>query len=291
MGARTLLGTAAACSVALAALFTAATAAPADAATGAGSYVALGDSYTAGPLISPSDAGAPALCLRSTANYPHDTATALGLSLTDASCSGATVSDMTSSQYAWTAPQFNALSANTSVVSLGIGGNDNNTFITAVAGCAALGSLDPINIGAPCKAAFGSRFTDAITSDGPNIAAALQRIHQLAPHAQVFVVGYPDILPHSGNCWLQLPITTQDVAYLDGVERALDTMLRSEAAANNATYVDTYTPSVGHDACRPESTRWVEPLIPATDALTVHPNRAGESAMASALESAIRAAS
>jgi lysophospholipase L1-like esterase len=288
MGARTLLGTAAACSVALAALFTAA-AAPADAATG--SYVALGDSYTAGPLISPGDPSASVLCLRSTANYPHDTATALGLSVTDVSCSGATVSDMTGSQYPGVAPQFNALDASTSVVSLGIGGNDNNTFITAVGGCAALGALDPIDIGAPCKAAFGSRFADAITSDGPNIAAALQRIHQLAPHAKVFVVGYPDILPHSGNCWLQLPITTQDVAYLDGVERDLDGMLQSEAAANGATFVDTYTPSVGHDACRPESNRWVEPLIPATDALTVHPNRAGESAMASALESAIRAAS
>jgi hypothetical protein len=55
---------------------------PANAAAG-GEYVALGDSYTSGPLISPA-ATAPALCLQSAANYPHLTAAALGLSLTAA---------------------------------------------------------------------------------------------------------------------------------------------------------------------------------------------------------------
>jgi hypothetical protein len=280
---RVLAGLAA---LALAAAGTSLTAHPASAAAG-GAYVALGDSFTSGPLISPSAATAPALCLQSAVNYPHLAAAALGLALTDVSCAGATVSDMAQSQEPGAPPQFSALSASDSVVTIGIGGNDNNTFITAVAGCSALDISDPENIGAPCQAAFGATFATSISSDAPNIGAALRQIHALSPDARVYVVGYPDILPQHGNCWPQMPLTTADVAYLNGVENDLNAMLRRQAQANGATFVDTYDPSIGHDACQAENVRWIEPLIPATDAISVHPNAAGESAMARAVESAI----
>jgi hypothetical protein len=65
---------------------------------------------------------------------------------------------------------------------------------------------------------------------------------------------------------------------------------RDGRRANNATYVDTYTPSIGHDACQPEGTRWIEPPIPGTDAAPVHPNAAGESADAQAVEAAMKTA-
>lgn len=252
-----------------------------------GAYVALGDSYTAGPLIPPPSTTASPLCDQSAANYPHLAAQALGLSLTDVSCGGATVSDMTQSQYPGVPPQFDALSARDKVVTLGIGGNDKNTFITSVAGCGALDATDPENKGAPCEAAFGNRFADNIAADAPNIGAALQRIHALAPHARVYVVGYPDILPQQGNCWPQMPLTTGDVTYLNGVEHDLNTMLTREAGTNGATFVDTYGPSIGHDACQPESVRWVEPMVPSSPAAFVHPNAAGEAAMAKMVEAAI----
>lgn len=250
-------------------------------------YVALGDSYTSAPLVEPISASAPLECAQSDANYPHLAAKALGLHLTDVSCGGATVSDMTESQYPGVGPQFDALSSSDAVVSLGIGGNDDNTFITAVAGCGALDALDPENTGAPCESAFGDYFADNIASDAPNIGAALRRIHTLAPNARVFVVGYPDILPQSGNCWPSMPLTTEDVAYLGGIEHDLNGMLESEADANGATFVDTYDPTIGHDACQPERVRYVEPLIPSTDAISVHPNAAGEAAMAGLLEAAV----
>jgi hypothetical protein len=251
-----------------------------------GTYVALGDSYTSGPLIQPTAPGSPVLCLQSAANYPHLTAQALGLSLTDVSCAAATVSNMTQSQYPGVSPQFDALSADDSLVTLGIGGNDNNTFITAVAGCGIIDITDPENLGAPCEAAFGDRFADAIASDAPNIAAALRQIHALAPDARVLVVGYPDILPQQGNCWPQMPLTSDDVAYLNGMEQDLNSMLRQQAEAAGDTFVDTYTASIGHDACQPESNRWVEPVVPSTDAISVHPNAAGEAQTAKAVEAA-----
>lgn len=281
-------GVAAAACLALASAL--ALAAPAQASAGTGAYVALGDSYTAvGTLTDPAP-GAPAACLQDVDNYPHAVAQGLGLRLDDVSCAGAETSDMTTAQSADSPPQFDALTASTSVVTLGIGGNDDNTFITAVLGCEAIDALDGLDIGSPCATAFGSKFTDAIASDEASIAGALQQIHRLSPQAQVFVVGYPDILPQSGRCWPQLTLTTEDTAYLNNVEESLDSMLRTAAQGNGATYVDTYTPSIGHDACQSESTRWIEPLIPGSFSAPFHPNAAGQQHTAADLEAALRAA-
>jgi lysophospholipase L1-like esterase len=264
---------------------------PATAAAAGSPYVALGDSFTAGSGVLPPAAGAPLDCTQSARNYPHLTAQALGLSLIDRSCGGAQTKDMTASQFPDQPPQFDALNASTRVVTLGIGGNDNNLFISAIALCGATDAADVANIGAPCKQTFGDYFNRQIAADAPNIAQALQQLRARAPAARVFVVGYPDILPQSGNCYLRLPLTTGDVAYLDGVERNLNAMLRTQAAANGATFIDTYDNSIGHDACKPESVRWVEPLLPGGGALApVHPNAAGEAATAGVVQAALRGA-
>src|ERR1700709_625948 len=59
-------------------------------------YVALGDSYAAGPFIP--NPVLPLGCLKSDHNYPHVAAPSIGLTLRDASCSGATTVDMTNPQ-------------------------------------------------------------------------------------------------------------------------------------------------------------------------------------------------
>ena len=62
------------------------------AATGS-TYVAMGDSYTSGPVI-PTQSSAAGGCDRSNENYPSDVAAALKLTLTDVSCSGATTANI-----------------------------------------------------------------------------------------------------------------------------------------------------------------------------------------------------
>src|SRR5436190_2200603 len=93
-------------------------------ATTTGSYVALGDSYAAGPVI-PTQIVAAGLCLRSNKNFAHKLAPVIAAQhFRDVSCSGATTTDMTHTQslYIGSAPaQFNALSADTSIVTLEIG--------------------------------------------------------------------------------------------------------------------------------------------------------------------------
>ncbi len=244
------------------------------------SYVALGDSYTAGAGILPLASGISPLCLQSALNYPHLIAGSAGYSLTDVSCSGATSGNMTSSQYPGVGPQFDALTPSTNLVSVGIGGNDNNLFGTALVACGIIDLPDFLNIGAPCKAVFGNTFSNDIASDASTIAGVLQGIHSRSPGAKVVMVGYPDILPQSGNCYPTMPLTTGDTSYLNGVEKQLNSMLATEAAANGATFVDTFTPSIGHDSCKPSNVRWVNPIIATNGGISVHPDPAGEAEMA-----------
>ena len=256
------------------------------------SYVALGDSYTAGPLI-PLLSGSPAGCLRSTSDYPADVATAIGASsFTNVSCSGATTADMTQPQsvtLGTNPPQFGALGSGTTLVTVGIGGNDIG-FYSIVKTCAEESITNPF--GSPCKNHYTAGGTDqlaqAIQNLEPKIGSVLQRIHALAPTARVFLVGYPVILPNSGNgCWPLVPISFGDVPYLRSVEWKLNAMLVSEAAANGAVFVNTYADSIGHDACQAPGTKWMEGLIPTSPAAPFHPNKLGEEHMADQVITAI----
>jgi hypothetical protein len=270
---------------------------PVAVATGAGvNYVALGDSYTAGALI-PVQSTNPLGCFRSNHNYASVTAAALGLSLTDMSCSGATTADMNSAQSVTPGPanppQLSAVSSSTQVVSLGIGGNDIG-FESIVENCVALTPFGPTKVGLTCKGYYDPKGNDslaaAINALAPKVAGILEQIHGAAPGAKVFVVGYPAILPPSGACWPSMPFESGDAQYLRSTEIELDTMLANVAGANGATYVDTFTPSVNHSACTPEGTRWVEPLVPGSLAAPFEPDATGEAGMATILESAMRSA-
>ena len=252
-------------------------------------YVALGDSYTSGDGISPASSTAPADCAQSAADYPHLTAKAEGWNLTDVSCAGATSGDMTSAQYADQPPQFNALSGTARVVSVGLGGNDHTLFVSALVDCGVTDILDFLNIGAPCRALYGNTFANDVANDASTIGGVIAGIHSRATKAAVFVLGYPDILPQSGNCYPTMPLTSGDVSYLNGIEKDLNAMLKSEASAHGATFVDTFTQSIGHDACKSSSVRWVNPIIASGGGISVHPNPTGAARMGAALQSAIAA--
>lgn len=260
--------------VALAALL-AAFAAPSFAASGA--YVALGDSYTAGPLI-PDQSLAPLGCLRSDSNYPSVARPGLTdvLTFRDVSCSGAETEDMFTAQGVTPGPnppQLDALLSDTRVVTLGIGGNDIG-FSSIVQDCARWNPFDP------CKPDYVSggrdQISDRIAATQPDVEAVLDAVDVRAPRAKTFVVGYPTILPETGSgCWPAVPIVPTDVTWLRAKTRELNAMLASAAAASGAIYVDTYTSSIGHDVCKSASVKWVEGLVPENTAAPVHPNARG----------------
>jgi lysophospholipase L1-like esterase len=243
-------------------------------------YVALGDSYTAGPGIptqTPDSGG----CGRSDHNYPRLVAAALGVSqFTDVSCGSATTAHMTAPQALpgglTNGPQFDALTPDADLVTLGIGGNDIG-FGGIIVTCVRLSLLLPV--GAPCRHHYtrnGDELGTRIDATAAKVATVLAAIRERAPKARILVVGYPVILPATGpGCWPLMPIAVGDVAWLREVEGRLNTMLADEAAAAGATFVDTYSSSVGHDVCRLPGRKWVEGLLPTAPASPVHPNALG----------------
>ena len=279
-------------SVLLALLSAAAVVAPvaapaAHAAAPTGRYVALGDSFTSAPLV-PTQVDLN--CVRSNRNYPALTAAAIGSSsFVDVSCGGATTNDIlnpgTGTLGVAVPAQLNAVTSSTALVTIGIGGNDIG-FSNIVRTCAEDSLSSPL--GTPCKNRYTSGGTDQlqvrIAAAAPKVAAVLQAVRGKAPNARIVLVGYPAIVPNSGyGCWPVVPFAYGDVPYLRSTTKALNTMLANTAAANGASFVDTYTPSIGHDACQGSSTRWVEGLIPTNSAAPFHPNAAGERGMSAAV--------
>jgi lysophospholipase L1-like esterase len=246
------------------------------------SYVAMGDSYSAASGVLPLDPDASLLCIRSSADYPHVLAARAGLALHDVTCGAAQTKDFAGAQYPGIAPQLDALSAGTDVVTMTIGGNDNNTFIDAILACGSAG-IATLGFGHPCQSLYGSTFTDQVDNGTfQALKGALAAVRAKAPGAQVAILGYPWIVPASAvpGCFAQLPIASGDIPYLRDLQAHLNSAVRRAAAATGATYVDMSAASDGHDACRPIGTRWIEPVLFGTNFVPVHPNALGESAMA-----------
>jgi len=263
------IGGRAACLAVIAALV-AATPAAAD-------YVALGDSYAAGPLI-PLQLQ-PYGCLKSSNNYAHLAAPQLAQpAFRDVTCSGAETEDMTAPQRVTPGPnppQFDALDADTQVVTFNIGGNDIG-FTGIAENC-----LSTSPIGTYCKGDYvhdgRDEISERIAETAPKVAAVIQGIRARAPEARIFAVNYAAIFPERGwlGCWPQLPVASGDIAYLREKQKELNGMIAAQAAANGAGLIDWYGASIGHDACKPPAVRWVEPLAPANAAAPVHPNLLG----------------
>ncbi len=243
-------------------------------------YVALGDSYSAASGVLPLDPAAPPQCLRSTRNYPHVIAGKTGAALTDVTCGAAETKDYASSQSPGVAPQLDALQKNTQLVTMTIGGNDNNTFIDSIVECGAAG-LSTAGQGSPCKDRYGSSFADDIrTKTYPALVKALGAVHAKAPNAKVAILGYPHILPPTDGCFDKMPVAKGDVPYLNGIQATLNDAVRRAAAATGTTYVNVDGVSAGHDACQPIGVRWIEPVLQGTNPVVVHPNALGESQLA-----------
>jgi lysophospholipase L1-like esterase len=258
------------------------------------SYVALGDSYAAGPGIPMQIA--PYGCAKSDHNYAHLAAGRLGEPVfRDPTCSGAKTDHMTTQQGVTPGPnppQFDSLDPDTAKVSITIGGNDIG-FSSIAEDCFALtpqGSPTAPG-GSPCKDKYtnpdgSDEVSNRIAATAPKVAQVLQGIHARAPLVSVYVVNYSAILPHQGGgCWPQLPLAEGDVPWLRAKQVELHQMLADQAAANVAVLVDVYAASVGHDACQLPTVRWIEPATPSSPAAPVHPNIWGMQAMADLLAS------
>lgn len=259
-----------------------AAAGPAQAAT-THLYVALGDSYTAGPLI-PNPKGDPVDCGQSDHNYPTLVAEAIHPGeFRDVSCGSAETEHMTKPQDGLplggtNPPQFNALDDNVDLVTLGIGGNDMG-FGGIVTQCSEL-AIDSNGQGHPCQDYYTANGTNEIARRldqevAPKLAAVIDGIHARSPGARLLVVGYPDPVPPYPGCYPVLPIAPDDLAFLHDVAARLSGTVQRVAEAGGAEFVPLLQGSIGHDICQLPGTKWYEGIVLTAPAYPAHPNALG----------------
>jgi lysophospholipase L1-like esterase len=235
-------------------------------------YVALGDSYTAGPGIAPQQADS-GFCQRSGENWPTRVAASLDLTLRDLSCSGAATSDLSATLTSGAVP------ADASLVTVSAGGNDGGLFLSLIQACRA--GADP------CRTYVDERAPAILGTTTADLASLLTRVGTAAPDARVLLVGYPRILPASGTC-SGAGIPAADASSVVKAEAALDTALAASADRAGVEYVSLRAASQGHDACAGDQA-WTNGVTPkAGDGIVFHPNGRGMKAVADVVAAAAR---
>ncbi|MGQ0830429.1 MAG: SGNH/GDSL hydrolase family protein [Microthrixaceae bacterium] len=260
----------------------------------------------------------PYTCGRSDRNYPHLIAQHLGLydpndltqeigehpvhpGFIDISCGSARTRHMTEPQGGLPGggeapPQFDAFDRVgddeiVKLVSIGIGGNDLG-FGELTDKCVQAPHMPG---GTPCHVYYENDGDDLLRARLVTLRTRLDdvlaEIHRLAPQAEVLVYGYPALLPEhrdapvpelQDGCYPYIPILPADAAYLREVEKDLNRTIEQAATANDAHYVDWYTPSMGHDMCQPPGLAWVNGVVLAPPSYPVHPNVLGSMGAAEA---------
>jgi lysophospholipase L1-like esterase len=239
-------------------------------------YVALGSSFAAGLGLGPRIPGSPIICQRSVNGYPQQLARMMGLSLTDMSCSGATTNHVLRGGQVFLGPQIDALGQGTRLVTITAGGNDIGYVgdLTAMA-FRRSGGVKGFLVGRFGKEAQSvtDRKFDQLQAD---LIATLREISRRAPHARIFVVTYPVILPPKGTC-SPLGISADEAELMRQVGARLAETTRGAAIKAGVSVIDMDQHSVGHDACGPAA--WVNGAAPDHGA-PFHPTLAGARATA-----------
>ncbi|WP_308466957.1 SGNH/GDSL hydrolase family protein [Rathayibacter soli] len=291
-------------------------------------YVALGDSYAAGFGLTPPTGTPVPGCFQAAVDYPHQVATALGLNLTDASCSAAATANITGQQVtvSGTAPaQIDSITSSTNVVTIMIGGNDLG-FSTILGACSAATPSGPLLLHPAlnsCKAYFDAGGVDTLQAaiSGPVTTALSNTFHAVrakAPNATIIVVGYPALFPDAANtpttptgCFTPVvdlsttpptpipnangfPFTNADVPYLYQTQVSLNTAIQTQAADIGATFVPLMSQTVANTPCAYNPNEQINGLsLTPTGQLAfgaMHPNAVGVTTLTSGVSAAITAA-
>ncbi|MCF8570050.1 SGNH/GDSL hydrolase family protein [Gordonia sp. HY002] len=248
--------------------------------------VHLGDSFASGAGTEPLVDGAQFTCQQSSVNFGQLVAARHDYRLTDVSCAGAWTKSLYEGQYEGVGPQLDAVTPDTDLVTLMLGGNDATLYSTLIGVCARVEPSD--QKGAPCRAELGRAPTRAVDDAiEPAVEQALRDIAVRAPRARIVVAGYPWLVPREQSCRPSVRIADGDIAFVRGVQARLNSAIEKAADATGARFVDMAQRSDGHDACAADDVRWIEPMTGTTARVTMHPNEAGQRALADAVDEAL----
>jgi lysophospholipase L1-like esterase len=229
------------------------------AASSSVTYVALGDSYSsgvgAGNYIASSGS-----CDRSPNAYSALWAAAHApSSYVSVACSGATTSDVISSQ-------VSALGAGTTLVSITIGGNDVG-FASVMETCV----LDSTS---SCLTAVANAESQVATVLPGKLNSTLATIRSHAPSAHVVVLDYPELYDLN-NSWWCIGLSTSDRTALNQAADRLDAAIQTAATVAGDTFADVKSRFQGHELC--DGNDWLHSVNITDISESYHPTAAGQS--------------
>lgn len=245
-------------------------------------YVALGSSNAAGANIPPLASGRPARCGASQVSYARLLAGRLHLNLTDATCGGATT-DQLLAPWNELPPQIDAVTADTRLVTISVGGNDLNYMGVVFAGSCRAGVADPRRAaGEACPVVPEPGAADYARVED-RIAAIVAQVRARAPQARVVLVQYLALVG-AAPC-ASAPIGEADAALARRLAAELAAATARAAASSGADVLPVDGPSQDHTACSAEPwTRGLAPGYSGAEGSPWHPTAAGHAAIADMLE-------
>ena len=243
---------------------------PADVLEPGAKYVALGSSFAAGPGI-PEQLGT---CGRSDHNYSNLVATALELTLTDVSCNGATIDNIRNTAQRDLPPQIDAITPDTALVTVTIGGNDIN-YTSSTFACSGTAPDEH------CTANLDRAAISNELSQLPDeLGEMLDEIKAKAPQAIIVLVTYPRVFPIDAASCSELELSAEDTAYLADLGQNLEQAFVSAASSRQISIADAYVRAAGHGPCATPAERWVNGASVADTGIRYHPTADGHIEMA-----------
>jgi len=250
---------------------------PGTALTPGAGYVALGSSFAAGPGIADQLGG----CGRSDHNYSHLIADQLGLMLTDVSCNGATTANILDTPQAGAAPQIDAVSRDTALVTVTIGGNDIN-YTSSTFACS---GTDPAE---NCAGNLDQAAINEAVSQLPSrLGLMLDSVRAKAPEATIVLVTYPRVFPEDAESCGELELSAADTDYLAALGQKLEDAFVRATTGRQVLIADAYVGDAGHGPCAADA-RWVNGATVVEDGIRYHPTGEGHAEMARLVLAALR---
>jgi hypothetical protein len=112
---------------------------------------------------------------------------------------------------------------------------------------------------------------------------AFKAIHAISPNARILAIDYLSLVPDHA-CYPTVPATDEDMAYIHAKFLELNAMVKRAAKRGGAEFVNTFTPTLGHDLCQLPTVRYGETFGPSVNdpavGIPAHPNAAGARAQA-----------
>jgi lysophospholipase L1-like esterase len=248
-------------------------------------YVALGSSYAAGPDAA-SVQNLP--CLRTSDNYPHQVARAAGLRLTDASCSSATTANVLSKPQPPTGrvPQIAAVTPDTGLVTITVGGNDIDYIgrLTAISCANSLTTATHSTRRCVKKHVVRSEpDADDFGRVQKSLTELIIAVHVRAPRARVLLVDYPPVLEPGRPLCAKLPLTAPQAAQTARVFEGLAAATARAAERGGARLVRASKAGATHTVCSADP--WLNGFeLP----IPYHPTASGKAGMARLVLTALR---